>query len=422
MIHIAVIGLGYVGLPLAIEFGKHFPTIGYDISETKVASYLKHHDPSGELDTEEFNHSLLFTPTTDITKIADADFIIIAMPTPVDNNNLPDFECLISASAMVGQHMKTGVTIIYESTVYPGATEEICVPVLENHSGLTWLKDFNIGYSPERISPGDKLRTLTKLTKVVSGDTWATLEIIVQLYETIIEAGVYRASSIRVAEAAKVVENIQRDVNIALMNELSTIFTKLDIDTNDVLDAASSKWNFANYRPGLVGGHCIGVDPYYLIHKAHSVGHVSTMLSGARTINNGMAKFIASQTLKNIESPSKLKVAILGLTFKEDCKDLRNSKVFDLIKEYIYTGADVYLHDPLVEDQEVFDEYSALPIDFDRIPMCDIIVLAAPHKELLALGEKTFIDLLKPNGMMVDIKGKLDRSAFEEAGKKIWRL
>jgi UDP-N-acetyl-D-galactosamine dehydrogenase len=412
MTHIAVIGLGYVGLPLAIEFGKHFKTTGYDISTSKIEAYKNHVDPSGEVESSAFALSTNFNPTTDIAEIRDADFIIIAMPTPVDHNNIPDFECLITASAIVGQNMKAGSTIIYESTVYPGATEEICIPVLENHSGLTWQHTFNVGYSPERISPADKVMTLTKLCKVVSGDTTKSLEAIASLYEVIIEAGVYRASSIRVAEAAKVVENIQRDVNIALMNELSVIFSKLKLDTNDVIDAAASKWNFANYRPGLVGGHCIGVDPYYLIHKAHSVGHISTMLSGARTINNRMMEFVVKETLKDFTDSSKLTVGILGYTFKENCTDLRNSKVFDLADEYRSKVADVYLFDPLVDDSRTLAD----------LPKCDVLVLAVPHQILLEMDVKSFIEKLNDGGVMVDIKGKLDRNAFVDSGKKLWRM
>jgi len=422
MKQIAVIGLGYVGLPLALEFGKHYETIGYDISEQKIKAYEQHIDPSGEVSFGDFQVATKFKPTTDITEIRNADFIIIAMPTPVDENNVPDFQCLIDASTIVGQNMKAGSTVIYESTVYPGATEEVCIPVLEEFSGLEWKKDFYVGYSPERISPGDKQRTLTKIKKIVSGDTRATLGAVSTLYKLIIEAGVYEAPSIRVAEAAKVVENIQRDVNIALMNELSTIFNKLDLDTNEVLDAASSKWNFVNFRPGLVGGHCIGVDPYYLISKADSVGHDSKFLKQAREVNNSMASFIASQALEGVEDPSKLKVAVFGLTFKEDCKDMRNSKVVDLVKAFKDVGAEVFVNDVIADEEDVVHEYGFNSTRFENIPVCDVVVLAVPHHTYLNLGEGAFISKLKNQGTFVDVKGKFDPSMFESVADKVWRM
>ena len=421
MTQIAVIGLGYVGLPLAIEFGKHFTTIGYDISEAKINYYKSHIDPSGELESHEFVASLGFQPTTEISEIRDADYIIIAMPTPVDENNVPDFDCLIQASRIVGANMKEGATVIYESTVYPGATEEICIPVLEEYSIMKWKEDFNVGYSPERISPGDKVRPLVKLKKIVAGDTGTTLGNVSRLYQTIIQAGVYEASSIRVAEAAKVIENIQRDVNIALMNELSTIFNKLGLDTNDVIDAAASKWNFSNYRPGLVGGHCIGVDPYYLINKAASVGHGASFLNTAREVNNGMAKHIVAETLKDIPKDQHLKVAILGLTFKEDCKDMRNSKVEDLVNEYS-KYAEVWIHDPLVSKKEIFDAYGDPGHSLEEIPQCDLVVVAVPHKELLALDIAAYKSLLMPHGLFVDVKGKFDRDVLAKEEIQVWRL
>ena len=422
MKQIAVIGLGYVGLPLAIEFGKQFTTIGYDISESKIESYKKHIDPNGELDSQDFLSSSYFIPTTDIAMINEADFIIIAMPTPVNQHNVPDFTCLIDASALVGQHMKRGSVVIYESTVYPGATEEICVPVLEQHSGMTWLQDFNIGYSPERINPGDKERTVTKIKKIVAGDTQASLDAVAHLYESIITAGIYKAPSIRVAEAAKVIENIQRDVNIALMNELSMIFNKLGLDTNEVIDAASSKWNFVGYRPGLVGGHCIGVDPYYLISKAESVKYDAKLLKHARQVNNGMASFIVSEALKD-KDPNTLTVAILGLTFKENCKDMRNSKVEDLVLEFTRSGIKkLYIHDPIADVHDVIKNYAVTGVSFEAIPQCDIVVLATPHRELLNLGENQILSKIKNNGTFVDVKGKMERTLFEEAKIKVWRM
>ncbi|MBU1979852.1 MAG: nucleotide sugar dehydrogenase, partial [Gammaproteobacteria bacterium] len=317
---VAVVGLGYVGLPLAVEFGKKIETIGFDLSSEKVESYKRFCDPTGEMSGDDLRAATHLTVTTDPTLIAKADYIIVAVPTPVDKAHQPDFSPLVGSSTSVGRHMKKGAIVIYESTVYPGATEEICVPILEKESGLKWKKDFHIGYSPERINPGDKEHTVTKILKVVSGDDAESLEKVAQLYETVIIAGVHRASSIKVAEAAKVIENTQRDLNIALMNELAIIFDKLGIDTLEVLQAAGTKWNFLPFRPGLVGGHCIGVDPYYLTHKADMLGYIPQVILAGRRINDGMGKFIAEQTVKQmIQSGSHVKgakVIVLGLTFK----------------------------------------------------------------------------------------------------------
>lgn len=424
MTQIAVIGLGYVGLPLAIEFGKIFTTIGYDISDSKITSYKNKIDPSGEVSSDEFELATQLQFTTDITKIQSADFIIIAMPTPVDDQNNPDFECLISASTEVGKNMKPRSTVIYESTVYPGATEEICIPVLEQYSGLKWKQDFNIGYSPERINPGDKVRTLTTIKKVVSGDTEASLEAIATLYEQIITAGVFKASSIRVAEAAKVIENIQRDVNISLMNELAMIFNKIGIDTNEVIDAASSKWNFINYRPGLVGGHCIGVDPYYMIQKAKDVGYECQIISNARKVNNGMSKFIVDEALKHFPGKKNLHVGILGLTFKEDCKDMRNSKVEDLFGLFSLSSkiSRITIHDDVATPIDVINSYDVEAIKFENIEVCDILVLAVPHEELVNKQSAEYIAKLTDSGLMIDVKGRLNRNDFEITGKKYLSL
>lgn len=334
---IAVVGLGYVGLPLAVEFGKRHPTIGFDLSARKVEAYQRFEDPTGEVSSEQLRAATQLTCTTDGAALKDADFIVVAVPTPIDEARRPDFFPLISSSETVGRHMKRGAIVVYESTVYPGATEDICVPVLEKFSGLKWKQDFHIGYSPERINPGDKLRTLTKIVKLVSGDTPETLAVVQKLYGDIIEAGVYAASSIRVAEAAKVIENTQRDLNIALMNELSLIFDKLDLDTQEVLAAAGTKWNFLPFRPGLVGGHCIGVDPYYLTHKAAMIGHHPQVILAGRRINDSMAAHVARSTVKRIVRrgghAGRARVIVLGLTFKENCADLRNSKVADLVRE-----------------------------------------------------------------------------------------
>ncbi|MEO8187109.1 MAG: nucleotide sugar dehydrogenase, partial [Burkholderiaceae bacterium] len=326
---IAVVGLGYVGLPLAVEFGKKFRTIGLEVSTHKVDAYRRHVDPTGEMTTDQLAAASLLEPTTDATQLRAADIIIVAVPTPIDDAHQPDFGPLIGASITVGRNLKKGATVVYESTVYPGATEEICIPILERESKTKWKRDFFVGYSPERINPGDREHTLTRIIKVVAGDTPETLDRIAWVYEQVVAAGVHRASSIMVAEAAKVIENTQRDLNIALMNELSLIFHRIGIDTMEVLQAAGTKWNFLPFRPGLVGGHCIGVDPYYLTHKADKLGYHPQVILAGRRINDGMGKFIAEQTVKSlIQSGVSVKganVIVLGLTFKENCPDLRNS-------------------------------------------------------------------------------------------------
>src|SRR5512134_4154331 len=337
MTTVAVVGLGYVGLPLAAEFAKKYRTIGFDLSEEKVAAYRNHVDPTGEVSSAGFEAAAKLEVTTNARALREADFIIVAVPTPVDEAHNPDFGPLLGASASVGQNLTRGATVVFESTVYPGATEEVCIPVIEKHSGMKWKKDFFVGYSPERINPGDKERTLTKIVKVVSGDTPQTLERVARMYGSVVTAGVHRASSIKVAEAAKVIENTQRDLNIALMNELAIIFDRLGIDTKGVLEAAGTKWNFLKFSPGLVGGHCIGVDPYYLTHKAESVGYHPEVILAGRRINDGMGKFIAEQTVKHmIRNGSQVRgahVNVLVLTFKEDCPDLRNSRVIDVVRE-----------------------------------------------------------------------------------------
>jgi UDP-N-acetyl-D-galactosamine dehydrogenase len=327
---IAVVGLGYVGLPVAVEFGKKYPTIGFDLSQAKIAAYRGGVDPTGEVAREELRAATGLRFTTDASELRAADFVVVAVPTPVDAAHQPDFGPLLGASASVGANLKHGATIVYESTVYPGATEEICVPVLEQHSGKKWKRDFFVGYSPERINPGDNQHTLTRITKVVSGDTPETLDRVASIYSSIVTAGVHRASSISVAEAAKVIENTQRDLNIALMNELALLFHKIGIDTTEVLEAAGTKWNFLPFRPGLVGGHCIGVDPYYLTHKADKLGYHPQVILAGRRINDGMGKYVAEQTVKQmIQAGSPVKgahVTVLGLTFKEDVPDIRNSR------------------------------------------------------------------------------------------------
>jgi UDP-N-acetyl-D-galactosamine dehydrogenase len=423
---VAVVGLGYVGLPLAVEFGKQFRTIGFDLSQAKVDAYKRFVDPTGEVSTADLKAAEKLEVTTDAARLKEADFVVVAVPTPVDDAHNPDFTPLIGASTSVGRNLKPGAIIVYESTVYPGATEEVCIPIVERESGLKWKKDFFVGYSPERINPGDKERTLTKITKVVSGDTPATLEKVAQMYGAVIKAGVYKASSIAVAEAAKVIENTQRDLNIALMNELSLIFHKIGIDTLEVLEAAGTKWNFLPFRPGLVGGHCIGVDPYYLTHKADKLGYHPQVILAGRRINDGMGKFIAEQTVKqmiNAGSPVKGAHAIvLGLTFKENCPDLRNSKVIDVIRELESYGVTVHVHDPVAAPEEAMHEYGVRLVPWEHLPRANAIVAAVAHKEFKARPLDDYVGKLAPGGLYVDVKCQADAAALRSRGLHVWRL
>ncbi len=424
---VAVIGLGYVGLPLAVEFGKHFRTIGFDLSEVKIEAYRRNVDPTGEVASADFMAARLLEPTTDASRLGEADFIIIAVPTPVNAAHQPDFSPLVGASEFAGRYMKQGVTVIYESTVYPGATEEICIPVLERESGTTWRNGFHVGYSPERINPGDREHTLTRIIKVVSGDSDETLGRVASLYESIVIPGVHRASSIAVAEAAKVIENTQRDLNIALMNELAIIFDRIGIDTTEVLEAAGTKWNFLKFKPGMVGGHCIGVDPYYLTHKAELVGYHPQVILAGRRINDGMAAFVAQQTVKQLilrDSPVKgARVVVLGLTFKENCGDLRNSKVADLVLELRSYGLDVIVHDPLADAEEARHEYGIELTAWESLPGdADALVLAVSHTEYLKRPATELLGLVKQGGVVTDIKGVLPRSAVAERDCALWRL
>ena len=423
---VAVIGLGYVGLPLVVEFGKHMRTIGFDIALHKVESCQRGVDPSRELSDAEMRVSPHAVYTADPKMLAEADMIVVAVPTPVDVAHIPDFRPLIGSSTSVGRHMKKGVTVIYESTVYPGATEEVCIPVLERESGLKWKTDFNVGYSPERINPGDKEHTLTKILKIVSGDSEATLDKVAKLYETIIVPGVHRASSIKAAEAAKVIENTQRDLNISLMNELSIIFDKMGIDTTEVLEAAGTKWNFLKFKPGLVGGHCIGVDPYYLTHKAEMLGYNPQVILAGRRINDGMGKFIAEQTIKHMIAAGSYikgaKVNVLGLTFKENCGDLRNSKVIDIINELKSYGVEVHVTDPQAESDEAVHEYGVPLVAWDDLPRADAIVAAVAHNEFAALSMDDIAKKLVKGGAFIDVKASFDRKAITGAGYKLWRL
>ena len=423
---VGVVGLGYVGLPLVVEFGKHFKTIGFDIATNKVESCLRGVDPSRELTDEDMALAKHAVYTADPKLLAEADIIIVAVPTPVDEAHIPDFRPLIGSSTSVGRHMKKGAIVVYESTVYPGATEEVCIPVLERESGLKWKQDFFVGYSPERINPGDKEHTLTKILKIVSGDTPETLEQVAKLYETIIQPGVHRAANIKTAEAAKVIENTQRDLNISLMNELAIIFDKLGLDTTQVLAAAGTKWNFLKFTPGLVGGHCIGVDPYYLTHKAEMLGYNPQVILAGRRINDGMGKFIAEQTIKRMIAGGSYvkgaKVNVLGLTFKENCGDLRNSKVIDIINELRTYGVEVFVTDPQAKSDEAEHEYGVPLLPWADLPRADAIVAAVAHREFAALSLEDIAKKLVKGGAFIDVKAAFDRPAIEAAGYQFWRL
>ncbi len=423
---VAVIGLGYVGLPLVVEFGKHVRTIGFDIAQSKVDACVRGTDPSRELPDSELALAIHAVYTSDPSMLREADMVIVAVPTPVDEAHIPDFRPLVGASASAGRNLKIGATVIYESTVYPGATEEVCIPVLERESGLKWKTDFFVGYSPERINPGDREHTLTKILKIVSGDTPETLDKVARLYEMIVIPGVHRASSIKAAEAAKVIENTQRDLNIALMNELAIIFDKIGLDTTEVLEAAGTKWNFLKFKPGLVGGHCIGVDPYYLTHKADMLGYHPQVILAGRRINDGMAKFVAEQTIKQmIASGSTIKgakVNVLGLTFKENCGDLRNSKVIDIIRELETYGVAVFVTDPTADPAEAAHEYGVNLTPFDDLPRADAIVAAVAHREYQALSSEELGCKMVKGGVFIDVKAVFDARTLQAAGYRVWRL
>jgi len=423
---IAVVGLGYVGLPLAVEFGKKMPTIGFDLSEQKIRAYREFVDPTGEVSTEDLKAARELAVTSDPGRLKEADFIIVAVPTPVDDAHSPDFSPLIGASESVGRNMKRGATVVFESTVYPGATEEVCIPIMERLSGMQWKKDFFVGYSPERINPGDKQRTLTKIVKVVAGDTPETLERVAEVYSSVITAGVHKASSIAVAEAAKVIENTQRDLNIALMNELAIIFHRIGIDTLEVLQAAGTKWNFLPFRPGLVGGHCIGVDPYYLTYKAEKLGYHPQVILAGRRINDGMGKYIAEQTVKKmIQAGFPVggdDVIVLGMTFKENCPDIRNTKVVDVIRELQSYGVKVHVHDPVATNEEARHEYGIPLTGWDDLPRSAAIVYAVAHAEFGQRPIEDYLNKLAPKGVMIDVKGQVNASAYAPHGIGVWRL
>ena len=411
MTTVSVVGLGYVGLPLAVEFGRRFDTVGFDISARRVGELRDGRDATGEVPDDE---------------LAAADVHVIAVPTPVDDAHQPDFAPLIAASRTVGRAMKPGATVVFESTVYPGATEEVCIPELEKASGRKWKRDFFVGYSPERINPGDREHSLTRVVKVVSGDTPETLERLSALYGAVVQAGIHRASSIKVAEAAKVIENTQRDLNIALMNELSLIFRRIGIDTNEVLEAAGTKWNFLKFRPGLVGGHCIGVDPYYLTRKAEQMGYHPQVILAGRRINDCMGKFVAEQTVKQLLSAgwpiAGQTVVVLGLTFKEDIPDLRNSKVIDVVRELENYGLKVAVHDPHADPDEARHEYGVELVPWERLPRCEAMVAAVPHRWYRQFPLDSLTSALSRGGVFADVKGQYDRAELLKMGYVLWRL
>ncbi len=423
---VAIVGLGYVGLPLALAFGRKLKTIGYDISEEKVQSYRSGFDPTGEMEPAAFRKAEHLTYTTKSEEICRADYVIVAVPTPVDDAKQPDLTPVLRATETVASNLKTGAVVIFESTVYPGVTEEVCVPLLERVSGLRCGEHFKVGYSPERVNPGDKEHTLERIVKVVSGQDEATLEDVAWLYEQVIEAGVHRAPTIKVAEAAKVIENTQRDLNIALMNELAIIFDRLDIDTMDVLEAAGTKWNFLPFRPGLVGGHCIGVDPYYLTYKSQKLGYYPEVVLAGRRINDGMGRFIVQQAVKEMIAAGRTvkdgNALVLGLTFKENCADLRNSRVVDVINELESYGMQVLIHDPVASADEAKHEYGVELTPLDAISDVDVIIAAVPHEALLSLDLGTLAAKAGKGTPFIDVKSAFNRDALEKAGFRVWRL
>lgn len=424
---IAVIGLGYVGLPLAVEFGKQRPVIGFDINQARIAELQSGKDSTLEVDSEQLQAAKMLRFSHDLNDLKRAKIFIVTVPTPVDEVNRPDLSPLVKASETVGQAITPGAIVIYESTVYPGATEDVCVPVLERVSGLKFNKDFFAGYSPERINPGDKVNTLTKIKKITSGSTPDVADVVDALYQNIITAGTHKASSIKVAEAAKVIENTQRDLNIALINELSVIFERLDIDTLDVLEAAGTKWNFLPFRPGMVGGHCIGVDPYYLTHKAEEVGYHPQVILAGRRINDNMSRYVARNTikrmLKNGIDVARSRVGVLGVTFKENCPDIRNSKVVDMVREFESWGAEVVVADAWASAEEVEHEYGLKLGVIDVAHPVDALVVAVGHNEYRDAQPEELRALCRGDKpVLADVKSLFDRHAAAAAGFTVFRL
>ena len=426
---IAVVGLGYVGMPIAVEFAKHIHVIGFDINKAKIEAYKNGTDPTLEVGDEAIKNSSVEW-TSDETKLKEAGFVIVAVPTPVNDDTTPDLSPVIGSSEIVGRNLKKGSIVVYESTVYPGVTEEVCVPILERESGLKCGVDFKVGYSPERINPGDKVHRLTTIKKIVSGMDAESLNEIANVYQIVVAAGVHRASCIKVAEAAKVIENSQRDINIAFMNELSIIFNKMGIDTLEVLEAAGTKWNFLPFRPGLVGGHCIGIDPYYLTYRAEQFGYHSQVILAGRRINDDMGKYVAEQTVKQLIAADKpiksAKVGCLGITFKEDCPDARNSKVNDILKELKEYGITPVVCDPVADAPDVKKFYGVDLVSIDELKDLDCLIIAVAHKEFKALAMEDIAKMFKdePNGrkVVIDVKGVRNKEEFKALGYRYWRL
>ncbi len=424
--NISLVGLGYVGLPIAVAFSQEVNVIGFDINQSKIDMYNSGIDVTNEVGDELIkNCKVVFT--SDETKLREAKFHIIAVPTPINMDKTPDLSPIIGASRIVGRNLTKGSIVVYESTVYPGVTEEVCLPILEKESGLKCGIDFKIGYSPERINPSDKVHTLATITKIVSGMDEETLHNIAKIYEIVVKAGIYRAESIKVAEAAKIIENSQRDINIAFINELSIILNKLDIDTKAVLNAARTKWNFLDFKPGLVGGHCIGVDPYYLTHKAEQVGYHSQVILAGRRINDGMGKYVAEMTVKKIISTkdtiTKARVGIMGFTFKENCKDTRNTKVFDIINELGEYKIYPIVYDPVADVEEAKRLYNISLVDMEEMKDLDALIITVSHKEFLNITRYEIDKMMKPNSkILIDVKGILDKLEYVKAGYNYWRL
>lgn len=426
---LALVGLGYVGMPIAVEFSKHVDVIGFDINKEKIDLYKRGIDPTLEVGDDEIKNSKVEW-TSDEAKLKEAKFIIVAVPTPVNDDTTPELSPVVSSSEIVGRNLSKGSIVVYESTVYPGVTEEICVPILEKMSGLKCGVDFKVGYSPERINPGDKVHRLTTIKKIVSGMDDECLDEVANVYEIVVEAGVHRAPSIKVAEAAKVIENSQRDVNIAFMNELSIMFNKMGIDTLEVLEAAGTKWNFLPFRPGLVGGHCIGIDPYYLTYRAEQFGYHSQIILSGRRINDNMGKYVAQQVVKKLISTDKLvkhaRVGCLGITFKEDCPDVRNSKVNDILKELNTYGIKPLVCDPIADSKDAKKFYGVDLVDISDFKDLDCLIIAVMHKEFRNLDiksiQKMFKDKDNSKNVIIDIKGVKDRRELEKMGFVYWRL
>jgi len=424
---IAVVGLGYVGLPLAVALSRHFEVMGFDISDRRVRELSKGLDRTGEV-TEQALQGAEVVYTSKPSDLAKAGLIIVAVPTPIDANRRPDLKPIMGASETVGRNMREGSVVVFESTVYPGLTEEICVPIMESRSGFTLGRDFRVGYSPERINPGDKVHTLETIVKVVAGVDDATTELLAKVYGAVVKAGVHKVSNIKVAEAAKVIENTQRDLNIALMNELALIFGRLGIDTMEVLTAAGTKWNFLPFRPGLVGGHCIGVDPYYLTHKAEALGFHPQVILAGRRINDFMGKYVAETAVKKMIAQDRrikgARAGVLGLTFKENVPDLRNTRVVDIIQELNEYGAFVLVHDPLADPEEAKAEYGLSLVPLEEFKDLDVLILAVPHQKYKEFGPEKLASFLadSKNGLVLDVKGALDREAITARGLSYWRL